>query len=286
MRNFRLLPLTFLLLASCAAQRPQPQKLSAVLAHYHFSYRMTDRRAVSLIQVFDDGTRTYLQFKEPYAAPVITADNTNTPLPYSRQGLFAIVDGVYSSLTVTTVGHRTVVHNDSRGALTPLPAPVAAVIHRPRVESLPPALVPSPTPPASHPATPFLASLWAAPGGRSSVGFDVPFARRALRLGPEGDAVLNKAAPIAAAAQHITLYGRATSGNAESLCATDRRALQRAWLVMADLVRHGADPGKFRVFYSGKKGVDLVEVRIDKGATSTASLSGASALETARTAKE
>lgn len=270
-------------LASCATTTPPVTKPTPTLGRYQFEYTASDRRAVALIQVFDDGTNTYLQFNQLSMPILITANDGAAPLPYSRQGLYLTVPGVYATLKVATRGHETLIANKAKpaGVLTPPAAPDAAAVAIPSVPqaaaSTAPAAVSLPAPaaalqlpvtesaPAVVEARPIraVASPVLAPQREEGPSmFRVPFTGDSLSVGAKAQTVLDSAAPMALSAPAITLYGRAIKGETEDLAVAQELALRRAWIVMANLVHRGADPDKFRLFYSGKKGVNAVEIAI------------------------
>jgi hypothetical protein len=101
-----------------------------VLAGLHFDYGIENRESVQLIQVFDDGSRTYLQFREPPAEPVsIEGGSDKASIGYLNDGPYLVLAGVYDRLEVSVGNHSTDVRETSAHAEGEPPAntvPVAA----------------------------------------------------------------------------------------------------------------------------------------------------------------
>jgi outer membrane protein OmpA-like peptidoglycan-associated protein len=86
-------------LAGCATQRA-PEPATDNIGRYVFDYTVTGGKAVQLVQVFDDGTKTYVQFNGfAQLKPVIRTD-TGAELSYERSGPYAVLTGVYGRLSV------------------------------------------------------------------------------------------------------------------------------------------------------------------------------------------
>jgi hypothetical protein len=88
---------------------------NAQLPSYSFDYKIQDREATDLIQVFDDGTKTYLQFANPAETPVIS-DEAGASVPYERVALFAVIAGRHARLTVHSQGAQSLVVAGSASA--------------------------------------------------------------------------------------------------------------------------------------------------------------------------
>jgi len=242
-----------LLLASCATTEPAASRLAGpVLGRYQFDYAAPKRRDVSLIQVFDDGAHTILQFNKLSMPVVITANDSPAPLQFTRQGLYLVIPGVYALLKIETLDHTALVLNKARPANLPPPQAVSSVgsgpqalaIVQPRTLEAP---VPVPAPRTVAKQSTFI----------------VPFSGNSFAFTRSARALLGTAAPVAVTAQAVTLYGRAVKSGSEDLAVAQELALRRAWVIKANLIRHGADPDKFRVFYSGKKGINAVTIDIN-----------------------
>jgi hypothetical protein len=83
-------------------------------AGHNFAYRVPLREAVNLIQVFDDGSTTYLQFKNP---PADVVDIRNEPgraaIAYTADGNYLKIPGVYDSLRIVVANESIAVVNES-----------------------------------------------------------------------------------------------------------------------------------------------------------------------------
>jgi outer membrane protein OmpA-like peptidoglycan-associated protein len=91
-------------LASCATV-PKTADLSE-LPGYSFDYQIAAREAVGVIQAFDDGTKTYIQFVQwERMAPVIV-DVAGTAVPYTRSGPYAVTDKRYQTLVIRNYGQE------------------------------------------------------------------------------------------------------------------------------------------------------------------------------------
>jgi hypothetical protein len=98
----------------------------APLAGHNFAYRVPLREAVNLIQVFDDGSSTYLQFRTPPGDGVdIRREPGNHEIPYTADDAYLKVSGVYDALTVSVGNRSTSVINESAAgaSVTPVPRP-------------------------------------------------------------------------------------------------------------------------------------------------------------------
>src|SRR5690606_30834248 len=66
---------------------------------YDFAYRLSGDRRVAPIQVFDDGSTTWLQYQPGQTLPAVFAEDASAQgglrlAPYTRQGPYLVVDGV------------------------------------------------------------------------------------------------------------------------------------------------------------------------------------------------
>lgn len=257
-----------ILMAACASTAPGVhQSVEPALGRYQFDYAAPERRDISLIQAFDDGAHTYLQFNKLTMPIVVTANDNPAPLLFTRQGLYLSIPGVYALLKIETQGHTAFVENKGHPAgLTAIQVPKPAEVE-------PQARVP--TPAKTQPFVSLVAprAQLAIPTTEAPVPahaeeliqstFLVPFSGNRLTFTPRARSLLGKVAPVAISAQAITLYGRALKGETENLAVAQQLALRRAWIVKANLIRRGAAPDKFRVFYSGTKGIDAVAIDIN-----------------------
>ena len=249
---FALLPLS--ILASCATVQPTPAPVGSTLGQYHFAYRLANRRAVQLIQAFDNGATTYLQFRALADAPIVVATGTNTALPYQRRGDFLVVPGLHRQLSVMVAGQiATITDKDAPAAPPPpaalprAPAPVAVAGVVADTTRAPAAVA------APHPAT------VADPPPKPTV-FTIPFLGEHVLFTDEAYARLAAAAAALSPNEPIILYGRAPRGPHVPLAMAQHIALHRAWVVEAYLIQHGADYTRIRVFYSGERDESFVRV--------------------------
>jgi outer membrane protein OmpA-like peptidoglycan-associated protein len=107
-------------LTGCAAIRA-PHPVTDGIGRYVFDYNVTGGRAANIVQVFDDGTKTYVQFNGfAQIRPVIrTAGGSD--LPYERSGPYAIVVGVHDRLTIVVALATAEVTSERRHSPVALP---------------------------------------------------------------------------------------------------------------------------------------------------------------------
>lgn len=113
----RLLGVAFLLtcvvVSGCATLVPAPKADDSRLGQYNFAYAIEQREQTGLVQVFDDGVKTYLQFHDLAAVkPRISTPENEMGHEYEPMNNFAVVTGVHALLTVTTDTGRSVVHRE------------------------------------------------------------------------------------------------------------------------------------------------------------------------------
>jgi hypothetical protein len=66
-----------------------------VLVGHHSDYSIGNRETLQLIQAFDDGSRTYLQFRElPLEPFAIAGRSDDTPVAYRADGPYLVLAGV------------------------------------------------------------------------------------------------------------------------------------------------------------------------------------------------
>jgi len=81
---------------------------------HNFAYALPHRENVDLVQVFDDGSITYLQFNETPPAPIaIRQGSDDRTLTYTLDQRYVKVPGVYDTLRVTVAGRSTTVINQA-----------------------------------------------------------------------------------------------------------------------------------------------------------------------------
>src|SRR5208282_2940049 len=95
-------------LAACVAlnsPRTTEAPIPMPLYHHNFDYALMRRESVQLIQAFDDGKQTYLQFTRAPATrnqPIlIESFGSQTALAYRGDGPYLVIPGVYAQLTIT-----------------------------------------------------------------------------------------------------------------------------------------------------------------------------------------
>jgi hypothetical protein len=92
----------------------RPKVEPAVPPGHNFSYRVPNRENVNLIQVFDDGTTTYLQFKCAPSVPIEIRQTSNDHrVSYSVEESYVKVLGVYGTLLVMIAGASTTIVNET-----------------------------------------------------------------------------------------------------------------------------------------------------------------------------
>jgi outer membrane protein OmpA-like peptidoglycan-associated protein len=257
-------------LAACVAlnssgttEAPTPMPLD----HHNFNYALVRRESVQLIQAFDDGQQTYLQFtRAPLGRdqPVLVENSENqTALAYHCDGPYLVLPGVYAQLTISIGAKSAQVAN-----LTAQSAPVAAV------PNLAPPLTPAAEPSSTQAAintNPValqedalqqrVGALVSAiekvgrPDGSGAivVRSDEGALSVVIRFGDNSSAVelddelLRALGEAAQAANRVVLRGRTDATVATPTAG--QLALRRALTVKEILVTEGVNPGRVRVFY-------------------------------------
>jgi len=95
-----------------------------VPAGHHFQYSIANPDGIHLIQAFDDGSHTYLQFDElPPAATEIRETSQGALIGYTVEPHYLIASGVYPAIRVSIGDQSTLVTHDavraSAGSTTP-----------------------------------------------------------------------------------------------------------------------------------------------------------------------
>jgi len=107
-------PLMAAPIGACIATDPTLEP--AVPSGYHFRYSVVDQDRIHLVQAFDDGSNTYLQFEDvPPAATEIRETARGAPVRYTVEPHFLIAPGVYAALRVSVGGQSATVTNDDAG---------------------------------------------------------------------------------------------------------------------------------------------------------------------------
>jgi Conjugal transfer protein/OmpA family len=102
-------------LGSCATAHREVEP--ALPPGHNFSYLVPSRENLNLIQAFDDGAKTYLQFRVAPSVPIeIKQESNDESVPYTAQGRYVIVPGVYETLLVTIDGASTTIINQAPSA--------------------------------------------------------------------------------------------------------------------------------------------------------------------------
>ncbi|HWL30439.1 MAG TPA: TcpQ domain-containing protein [Burkholderiaceae bacterium] len=82
----------------------QPARPEAELpgSRYSFAWRLSGDRAVAPLQVFDNGKQTWLQFAPGQPVPALFRhdDTGDLPLPYTREGPYVVLAGVWPRLVL------------------------------------------------------------------------------------------------------------------------------------------------------------------------------------------
>jgi outer membrane protein OmpA-like peptidoglycan-associated protein len=92
------LPLIAVPLGACVAVNPSSEP--AIPFAEHFSYSITDRARIHLVQVFDDGSDTYLQFDQLPDPIEIRRSNTQAPIDYRVDPHYLVIPGLYGEFRV------------------------------------------------------------------------------------------------------------------------------------------------------------------------------------------
>jgi outer membrane protein OmpA-like peptidoglycan-associated protein len=103
---------------------------------YSFAYQADNREEVSLVQVFDDGTQTYVQVSAAGDQGTRILDENGNGTTPVRTGAFLVVPGVHTSLTlerpegISHISHQGAAHRAAQ---------VPAMVSPPKVRSAAPA---------------------------------------------------------------------------------------------------------------------------------------------------
>jgi len=257
-------------LAACVAlnsprttEAPTPMPLD----HHNFNYALVRRESVQLIQAFDDGKQTYLQFtRAPLGrdqAVLVENSENQTALAYHCDGPYLVLPGVYAQLTISIGAKSAQVAN-----LTAQSAPVAAVqdVATPSM----PAVGPTSTQTAinTNPVALQEDALQQRVGALVSAIEKVGRTDRAGAIVVRSDEgafsvvirfednssvveldgeLLRALGEAAQAANRVVLRGRTDA--TISTPTAGQLALRRALTVKEILVAEGVNPGRVRVFY-------------------------------------
>jgi outer membrane protein OmpA-like peptidoglycan-associated protein len=89
---------------------------------YNFAYVAPQGADIGLVQAFDDGAHTYLQFAGIPQDLNVRLDGAERPLTFRIDNPYVTLDGVYSALVVTREKHSTAIVNESADPEAPMHA--------------------------------------------------------------------------------------------------------------------------------------------------------------------
>ncbi len=93
-------------LGSMVASCTVPTRPDTVPNGYTFDYLIDDRETYQLVQAFDDGANTYIQFRAAGFGNLTIRDETGETIAWERTGSYAKVHGRHERLVLTlTTGH-------------------------------------------------------------------------------------------------------------------------------------------------------------------------------------
>jgi len=118
---------TVLAIAGCATpSAPPPEEPGPTLGQYVFDYSITARNKVHVVQVFDDGKKTFVQFTSLRdIKPTFRVDPLAPELKFERNGSYAVLASTYSAFVIT-VGRSTAQVLANRAATPAVPASAPA----------------------------------------------------------------------------------------------------------------------------------------------------------------
>jgi outer membrane protein OmpA-like peptidoglycan-associated protein len=246
------------------------------LGRFSFDYAIVGEASSRPIQVFDDGQRTYMQFRPGAPVPALLSVGGDRLFMPAAEGPYTVIPTVprdfvaQLGLSRTRVTHASAMSNAAqhspdgkavpvnRGLQVASTAPVA-------MGSLLPA--PSPAVAAVHPAgNSWRDNSYAKPWRGDEIEWvqgvssahkqeDIQFVKGEHRLLPESKAQVDKLARTLQGAAHITVIGRDDSSYKEGLGAA------RAALLVEALVRAGIDKRLIVV----RPGAEVVGAEVTRG---------------------
>jgi flagellar motor protein MotB len=105
-------PLIAAPVGACIATDPALEP--AVPAGHHFHYSIVEQDRIHLVQAFDDGSNTYLQFEDvPPAATEIREATHGAAIRYTIEPHYLVAPGVYAALRVNVGDQSAMVTNDN-----------------------------------------------------------------------------------------------------------------------------------------------------------------------------
>lgn len=99
MKGALVLTVLFCLLAACAPRRVAAPT-AASFGRYSFSYEIENQTALGIIQVFDDGQKTYLKCLPGTPIDFEIKGKEKRPLTVKQEGGFLTVYGIHERLTI------------------------------------------------------------------------------------------------------------------------------------------------------------------------------------------
>jgi outer membrane protein OmpA-like peptidoglycan-associated protein len=257
-------------LAACVAlNSPKSPEVSQRMPfdHHNFDYALVRRESVQLIQAFDDGQQTYLQFtRAPIGreqAVLVEKSENQTALAYHCDGPYLVLPGVYAQLTISIGAKSALVTN-----LTAQSLPVAAAqsVATPSMPAVEPTSTRNTikTNPVAHQEDALQQRVSALVTAIEKVGradgsgaivvrSDEGALSVVIRFEDNSSAValddelLRALGEAAQAANRVVLRGRTDATVATPTAG--QLALRRALTVKEILVTEGVNPGRIRVFY-------------------------------------
>lgn len=211
---------------------------SASLGHYAFTYSIDHRERAQLVQVFDDGKKTYLQFRNLASLDPTLKLNPELPaMTYTRSGPYAVLDGTYDQLYVTANDSTAIVHN-ARFAPAQPAAGSDDVVLQGQLQASQATIARLQQQLADLTAQ--LEQRQLANGQR----YVLHFANNSAALGVEAPTLADLAA-VARAAQQLSVIGYTDAARTSPFAAS--LAVSRAKNVKAALVRQGIEPTRITI---------------------------------------
>jgi outer membrane protein OmpA-like peptidoglycan-associated protein len=117
MSSLRKVVLTLAVAPVGACVTPRAQQEPHLPPGHNFSYSTEDREIVSLVQAFDDGTNTFLQFRETPAPDIqVRRDIGEETIAYAPEDRYLVIHGVYDRLRITAADNSATVINETVSA--------------------------------------------------------------------------------------------------------------------------------------------------------------------------
>jgi flagellar motor protein MotB len=114
MSSLKKMALTLAIVPVGACVTPRAQPALPLLAGHNFSYSTEDREKVGLVQAFDDGKNTFLQFRDtPPPNVEIRRDTETEKIPFTPEDRYLVLNGVYDRLRITSADNYATVLNQT-----------------------------------------------------------------------------------------------------------------------------------------------------------------------------